>query len=103
MEPRAKDKDAQKYVKDAFQRAFEARFKPLERSKRKQKDNTPPLIDTEAVNFDDESEWEGLGSVEDEVQVIEHQDLLLDTDEQTPESKAFMVWHSRDRRSASYC
>ncbi|KAK4961097.1 pre-rRNA processing and 40S ribosomal subunit assembly [Elasticomyces elasticus] len=72
-----------------FQRAFEAKFKPLPESVKIQSQAAP----LEAVEFDDEdeaSDWSGLSDDEAKVEVIKHD--VIDAGEQLTkqELKAFM-------------
>lgn len=80
-----------------FQKAFEAKFKPLPQSIKTAKAITPKEISENnegADDDDDESDWEGISSGEDEiVEVINHRsEHDIDREEQKREMKAFMVY-----------
>lgn len=84
----AKDEDA---TRELFQRAFEAKFKPLERMEltMKKADKEVPHQD---FQLDEEPEWSGLSDDEELVETIRHDEShYVDHDTQRHERKAFMV------------
>ena len=73
-----------------FQRAFEARFKPLETAKRMP--TKSEVEEVSDVDDDDGSDWSGLSEDENTVQVIGHEDATRDGQQLLrQEKRAFMV------------
>lgn len=74
-----------------FQRAFEAKFKPLERSNAALRE-TERNEETSDIEVEDESDWSGL-SEDEELRETIHHDASQDSghDVQRRERKAFMV------------
>lgn len=73
-----------------FQRAFEAKFKPLEIKKiePKAEDEADELEDDEDL----ESDWSGLSEDEDAIEVIEHSQPNVNSDDGVdPRKRASMV------------
>lgn len=89
------DSSSEEDVRSLFQRAFEAKFKPLKKDERPK----GPTAETEAVNLSDElenSDWSGLSDDEEgqggDIEVVNH-DVVQAEDEEArrQEMKAFMV------------
>lgn len=81
-----------KDIQAVFQRAFEARFKPLERERIVKKESGDLLF--EDVPQEIESDWDGFSSEEEPVQVVEYSEFTGPRDEDEllkQDVKAFMV------------
>lgn len=76
-------------LKAAFQRAFEAKFKPLRNAP---KSIAKPEVEEQVYDeVDEESDWEGLDS-EQEVEVIQHTELsAAELEADGKRKKAFLV------------
>lgn len=84
-----------------FQRAFEAKFQPLEIKKIESHD------ENEADESDDdedlESDWDGLSEDEDAIEVIEHSQPNVNSDDEIdPGKRAFMVWKDLTARHPNH-
>ncbi|WPH00894.1 Hypothetical protein R9X50_00372800 [Acrodontium crateriforme] len=84
------ESDSDDDIRARFQRAFEARFKPLETPKVPvRQDASGDESDEAEVQAD--SDWSGISDEEDAVEVVEHgPGIELDREEQKREMKAFM-------------
>ena len=75
-----------------FRRAFEAKFKPLPTEAKKLKiEETPVQKEEEEAEEEEESDWSGISSAENEVEVIEYHDPRRELDDaERAAKKAFM-------------
>lgn len=55
-----------------FQKAFEAKFKPLDVQPVRAAESSEDDIEDEDADGDEESDWSGVSGGEDEVEIIEH-------------------------------
>lgn len=83
----SEDEDAARAL---FQRAFEAKFKPLAHSESTVKKHEPDLSEQKQES-DDESEWNGLSEDEEPVETVRHDNSQYTTQDARHERKAFMV------------
>lgn len=75
-----------------FQRAFEAKFKPLEKSTRPVSDDEDDEEDGQSGEEDAESDWSGVSDEENAVEVVEHSQPEFNRDDEgNSGKKAFMV------------
>lgn len=78
-------------VRALFQKAFEAKFRPL-KVRKPSKTNNPPVEEVDNAEEQEESEWSGLSGSERDVEIIEHDaPQNTDRDQLRRETKAFMV------------
>lgn len=85
--------DDENTARALFQRAFEAKFKPLEIKKIESKDEDEADEADQADGL--ESDWSGLSEDEDAIEVIEHSNPNANSEDGVdPGKKAFMVcWY----------
>ena len=89
------DSEDEGAVRARFQQAFEARFKPLERSTSFSRHEESYEVD-ESDHFSDESDWDGLSENEGAVEVVGYDAAHSENQkQQNLERKAFMVCRRR--------
>lgn len=86
-----------------FQRAFEARFKPLEKRESPLSDDEDDEEDIASEDDDVESDWSGLSGDEDAVEVVEHSQPNYVSDEVDGGKKRFMVSERFHRITSGSC
>ena len=78
-------------MKALFQKAFEAKFKPLPPPETRPSYEEQPVPDEDS-NDSDESEWDGLPEDNEQVEVIDHDaSRLKDLVDEIRERKSFMA------------
>lgn len=91
---RESDADDDATARALFRRAFEAKFKPLEKVEKQTEQDESGTDDDDLGDVDEDDEWDGLSGDDEptlEVEVIQDKPAhLIDRDQQRREMKAFM-------------
>ena len=83
------DADPKRYL-DAFQRHFESRFAPLEKTSKEQ--HVPEESSEDMIDSEEQTDWDGIFSSDEEsIAVVEHQSADITPRSSKAESRSFMV------------